>query len=197
MLRDALRTRSSFVLVAALACLSFTAFGNPARADLFFGNILSFQVKDTNQGSTVPQNFLVNDTSINDPPEIIFGGGNIDTGTLTVTDHQMYFQYTQTALFDTATFNGSIIREVSPNIPPITSVTIDKLSTFAGLSQSRVTFDSTGIFINVSGLTVHAGNVLLLDVNQAAIPEPSPLTLIAAAGLASGAFAWVRRRAGR
>lgn len=197
MLRDALRTRSSYVLVAALACFSFTAFSNPAQADLFFNNILSYQAKDTNIGSTTPVNFLVNATSINDPPEINLAGANVVPGTLTVTDHLLYFKYGQAANFDTATFNGYIIRDVSTGIPPITSVTVDPISTLAGLNQSRITFDATDIFINVSGLSVKVGTVFQIDVNQAAVPEPGPLALIAVAGFASGALAWVRRRAGR
>ena len=74
MRRDTMRTRCAVVLVAATVCLFVNPCGAPARADLFFGNTLSVLVRDTNQGSTTPQNFLVNDTSITDPPEVNFGG---------------------------------------------------------------------------------------------------------------------------
>jgi hypothetical protein len=197
MRRDTIRPRSSCILLAALGCFSLTLFSNPARADLFFSHNLSFQVTDTNRGSTTPVNFLVNDTSITDPPEININGANVVGGTLTVTDHQLYFKYNQSALFDTASFNGSIIRDVDTNIPAITSVILDPASTLPGFVQSDITFDSKDIFINVSGLSVTAGQVLLIDVNPlAAVPEPGSFTLIALGGLACGGVAWARRRRG-
>src|SRR6267154_3992873 len=103
MRRDMIRPRSSFGLVAALGCFSLTLFRNPARADLFFNHTLSYSVQDTNRFTTTPVNFLVNDTSITDPPEININGANIVGGTLTVTDHVLYFKYNQSAVFDTAT----------------------------------------------------------------------------------------------
>jgi hypothetical protein len=196
MRRDTMRTRCAVVLVAATVCLFVNPCGAPARADLFFGNTLSVFVTDTNQGSTTPQNFLVNDTSITDPPEVNFGGGNVVPATLTVTDHLLYFKYNLAATFDTATFNGYVISDVSTTIPPITSFVVDPNTTLPGFSASRVTFDATDIFVNVSGLVARAGDVIEINVNPAAaVPEPSPLALIAAAGAASGAFGWVRRRA--
>jgi hypothetical protein len=197
MLRDLFRPRSSFVFVAALGCVSFTSFGSPARADLFFSHNLSFQVQDTNQGSTTPVNFLVNDTSVTDPPEINLNGANVVGGTLTVTDHILYFKYNQSALFDTATFNGYIIRDVDTNIPPITSAVVDPATTLGGFGASRITFDSKDLFLNVSGLSVSAGQILQIDVNPTSVPEPGSVALIAVGGLACGTVAWVRRRRGR
>jgi hypothetical protein len=178
-----------------LGCFSLTLFGNTARADLFFSHTLSYQVKDTNTFATTPVNFLVNDTSITDPPEININGTNIVGGTLTVTDHILYFKYNQSALFDTATFNGYILRDVDTNIPPITSFTVDKATTLAGFGASNVTFDATDLFINVSSLVVRAGDVIEIDVNPpTSVPEPASLTLIAIGGLTCGAAAWARRR---
>jgi hypothetical protein len=195
MRRDTIRHRRSFLLVAALGCCSLTLFGNPARADLFFGHTLSWQVVDTNQGSTTPANFLVNDTSITDPPEVNLNGSNVVAGTLTVTDHILYFKYPNSAVFDTATFNGYVIRDVDTNIPAITSVTLDKNTTLPGFVISDVTFDAKDLFINVSGLVAHPGDVIQIDVNvPASVPEPGSLALIGVSGLACGAVAWVRRR---
>ena len=197
MRRDTIRPRSSFILVAALGCVSLTVFGNPARADLFFSHNLSYQVQDTNTFSTTPLNFLVNDTLITDTPEININGTNIVGGTLTVTDHILYFKYNQSALFDTATFNGYIIRDVDTNIPAITSFVVDPSTTLAGFGPSFVKFDSNDLFINVSGLTVRAGDVIQIDVNPlASVPEPGSFTLIALGGLACGGVAWIRRRRG-
>lgn len=200
MLRDAKRPRSSFVPFGVFACLSFASFGHPARADLFLGNTLSYQVLDTSLGSTTPTNFLVNDTSITDTPEITLGGslgaGGVVPGTVTVTDHLLYFQYDQAAVFQTATFNGYIFRDVSTTIPPITSVTVDPSTTLVGLNSSRITFDATDIFINVSALSAQTGQVVQIDVNLSAIPEPSPLALITVGSMTLGAISWVRHRLG-
>jgi PEP-CTERM motif len=104
-----------------------------------------------------------------------------------ISDTSITFNYPDSAQFNTATFNGYILTEQSSDAPPFTVASVDPSTTLAGFDQSCVTFDSTHVYMNVSGLSVQGGQSFTVDFT--AVPEPANLSLITA-----GAFGVLARR---
>ena len=71
-----------------------------------------------------------------------------------------------------ANFNGLEFTDITTD-PGITSVTVDPLSTFTG---AAITFTSDEVLANFEGLTVGAGDTLILDLGFAPATPPSSVT---------------------
>ena len=82
-----------------------------------------------------------------------------------------------------ATFNGPVISDLSNS--PITDVTIDAASSYAGFDVSRLAFDGSHVYMNLQGLD--ANGFLQLDLTS--VPEPGTLGLLGVSlfGLGFGA----------
>jgi len=80
-------------------------------------------------------------------------------------------------------FNGPVISDLSNS--PITDVSIDASSTYAGFDASRLTFDGSHVYMNLQGLD--ANGILQLDLTS--VPEPGTLGLLGVSlfGLGFGA----------
>jgi hypothetical protein len=186
----------SALKVAAVAVgISVLMGGSHLNAGGVFleGQTLSLEIEDTNRpGVFGPVQFVVNDTveiGVNNFPNIV----NFN---MEVTNNTIMFTYTQTARFDTASFNGSIFTAISPGIPPFGSITVDPATTLAGFNSFDLSLDSTHFYINVSGLEAVTGEVLKLDVAPAvsSVPEPSSLVLAGLGLLVIGGISRARRR---
>jgi hypothetical protein len=96
-----------------------------------------------------------------------------------VTNNTITFTYTESSGFNAASFNGSILKAISPGIAAFGSITVDPATTMAGFNSSDLSLDSTHFYINVAGLAVSTGTVLKLDVAPAvsSVPEPSSFVL--------------------
>jgi hypothetical protein len=184
---------SSLKIASVVFGISVLMGGSRVQAGFLEGQTLSLEIKDTNRpGVLGPIPFVVNDTveiGINNYPNVV----NFN---MEVTNNTIMFTYLETARFDTASFNGSIITAVSPGTPPFGSITIDPATTLAGFSSSDLSLDSTHFYINVSGLEAVAGEVLKLDVAPAvsSVPEPSSFVLAGLGLLVIGAVSRARRR---
>ena len=185
---------SSLKVAAIVVGISVLMGGSQVNAGIFLeGQTLSLRDQDTNNTAVfVPIPFVVNDTveiGLNNYPNVV----NFN---MEVTNNTIMFTYTESAVYDTASFNGSIFTAISPGIPAFGSITIDPATTLVGFNSSDLSLDSTHFYINVSGLEAFAGTVLKLDVGPAvsSVPEPSSLVLTGLGLLVIGGISVARRR---
>ena len=122
------------------------------------------------------------------------------TESTTITDTQIiYTSPTHSGTYVTASFNGYVYDFLnSGNL--ITKVTVDPSSTLSGFDPKRVTLTSDGaggqlVGLDLGqGLNFSPGATVVLDVNPAAVPEPSILTLLGIGAACSLGYAWRRRQ---
>jgi hypothetical protein len=99
--------------------------------------------------------------------------------------------------FGASTFGGFVISEVGRTPDTITGVSL-RTTNLSGFDASRLTFDSTDVFVNLQGINPFNPATLTVDVtfgrSTNAVSEPASLTLlgVTAAGLLG--YAWRRRR---
>jgi hypothetical protein len=86
---------------------------------------------------------------------------------LNFTDNQIIVDYSGSASWSTATFNGFHVVDSLNQLSNITNVTLDSTSNMVGLVGSRVTFDSNNIWVNWNGLPFNANTLVVLDVTFA------------------------------
>ncbi len=159
-----------------------------AHADLFDGKELRFEVVYPTIDAEVidPLNgtFLVGSG-----PEIHVPG----IATIDMSDTNLLGIYGFGFTFASYAFNGYRFSDVNGEIDSFVSVTINPLTTVAGFDASRISFDNDNIWLNMSGLTINAGDSLSIDVSAvAAVPEPETYAMfLAGLGLLGGA---ARRR---
>jgi hypothetical protein len=184
---------SCLKIASVVVGISVLMGGSQVKAGFLEGKTLSLEIQDTNRpGVFGPVQFVVNNTV-----EIGVSNTNpIVSFNMEVTDNTIMFTYTQTALFDTASFNGSIITAVSTDTPPFGSITVDPATTLAGFNSSDLNLDSTHFDINVSGLEAIAGEVLKLDVAPAvsSVPEPTSFVMAGLGLLVIGGIYRARHR---
>ena len=77
-----------------------------------------------------------------------------------------------TATYTAATFNGFHLLEVGASPSAITGVTVDPATNVAGFDSSRVSFSTSGIYLNFQGLVITGTGNVTLDI--AATPAPVP-----------------------
>jgi len=81
----------------------------------------------------------------------------------TVTPDRISVKYTGGGRFHPAGFNGIRLTEVGSKPAAITSVTVDPSSKIQNYG-SRISFDSTHVYVNFQGLYPHSVDGLILDV---------------------------------
>jgi hypothetical protein len=168
-----------------LFLLSFVLSGIPAFADLNGANVtvnyLYPEINDIYQvlgtGTVTPGGFTVNSFGQHD--------FTVFPGDLTLTNVA-----NTDITFTSADFNGYGL-VVNAGGDPITGVTI-AFNDIPGFDLSRVTFDSTHVWINLQSLVTTPGKDLDLDLQFGNVPEPGSIALLGTGMLA--AFGVVRRK---
>jgi len=94
--------------------------------------------------------------------------------------------------FLSAIFNGYGLTETGGSPATITGVTVDSATDVSGFDSSRVSFDSTDVFLNMQSLSTEAGQEVVLDLQfgSSSVPEPGTLGFL---GLGLAAMGIVRR----
>jgi len=94
--------------------------------------------------------------------------------------------------FTPNTFNGYRLTNLT-GLPAITGLTIDPATTLAGFTASRISFDATHVWVNLSDLTTQPGlNVKLnMQFGASSVPEPATFGFV---GLSLASLVLLRRR---
>lgn len=150
------------------------------------------------EGDTIQTTYLYPNTSTiySGPVNSVVGPGleltnfagvvNID-----FSDTNILITLTRNAGINNVAFDGLRFFDVNGAIPSFTSVTLDPSTNYAGMTQSRVTFDANTIFVNVEDLPGLKGQTISLDISAASsAPEPEGFALL---GLGLAALALRRR----
>lgn len=168
-----------------LGVLLFVLSGVPAFADL--------------NGANVTVNYLY--PEINDIYQVL-GTGVVTPGGFTVNSfgqHDFTTYPTDLVLtnvannditFTSADFNGYGL-VVNNGGDPITGVTIG-FNDISGFDLSRVSFDSTHVWINLQSLITMPGKDLELDLQFGNVPEPGSIALLGTGAIA--VFGVLRRK---
>ncbi len=121
--------------------------------------------------------------------------------TITVTPNQVVFTTRpgSTVEYTAAPFNGFQIAQTGALPASFTSVTLDAASNVNGFDASRISFDSTNIFVNFQGLRALSDQSVTLNLGfapaVAAVPEPSEWLAMCMAGTSvMGLMVRARRR---
>ncbi|MCX2863612.1 PEP-CTERM sorting domain-containing protein [Paucibacter sp. PLA-PC-4] len=129
------------------------------------------------------------------PLEFIVDGnprpGYANHFTVTVTDSQIIYDfvgingyvnsvpsYNQNGLYIEV---GNLL--VFSNASPILTASINAATNMAGFSADRLSYNATGVAVNWAGLAWTDQTVVAIDINPAAVPEPSTW-LLCLAGIA-------------
>ncbi len=187
--------RNRIRFAGSLVALTFVGLGADARADFLTGK--DIQVEVDFQGSQFPgltKVFTVV-TGPNTPEIQHYGQADLsidvnDTGpagaSFTIGDGV-------TTGFG-ASPNLLVFTTVSAGIPAFTNVTIDPSTSAVYNDSSRLSFSGNSVSFDFGGLSVNAGDHLILDTQG--VPEPSTLALMTCGLLAVGGR-WFRRRGRR
>jgi hypothetical protein len=115
----------------------------------------------------------------------VIGNGYVD-----LSDTGIVFNYTGPTFPSAAPFNGYHFFDVFASIDPIVGVTLVS-TTFTGFDQSRISFDSDNIYVNIGGLVATDPQIVLsVEFGQSSVPLPPALVLLA---LGAGILGVTRR----
>ena len=150
----------------AAACMAATVF-QPANAGVLTGDLVNvthyypdLSTVNSDLGSQVVPTGTFNYVGIYD---LVV---NDDTITLNVFCGSL-------CSWATAIFNGPVITDLTN--APIGNAVIDGLTNYVGFDASRLSFDSSHVFINLQGLD--ANGFIRLDLSS--VPEPTTIALLA------------------
>ena len=121
-----------------------------------------------------------------EPGNVLTYGGS-ETFTFSITDTTISITQVGDSTYGNGVFNGWVLNEVSGYA--ITGVSLNRSSTFPGLTAGRVSFSANQITVNLKGLEVPSISTINLDVTT--VPEPTTLAL---AGLGAAAVMLRKRK---
>ena len=76
------------------------------------------------------------------------------------------------------TFNGYHLLEVGASPSAITGVTVDPATNMAGFNSSRISFSTSGIYLNLQGLSITPTGNVTLDITTTPAPVPEASTTV-------------------
>ncbi|WP_227815600.1 PEP-CTERM sorting domain-containing protein [Nitrogeniibacter aestuarii] len=154
-----------------------------AHANLFNGKELNFAINYPAMDSTTSE--VLNGTYLVGPGTEINVPG---VAFIDFSDTNLLGIYGSSFTFASHPFVGYVFSDANGDIDSFASVAINPLTSVAGFDASRITFDDDHIWVNMTGLTVQAGDALSFDVSAvAAVPEPETYAMfLAGLGLIGG-----------
>lgn len=164
--------KKSFVAAATMAACAFTA-GQASAAD-FLGATVNYQYHYPDMTSAYG--------GASNGNKIVDGGIEVSNivdglGTMNISSNNILVDFTSGATFNSASFNGWILRDLTDNLSAITGVTVNGATNMAGFSASNLIWDANSIAVNWQGLTFNSSTQVSLDVtfadSAAAVPEPA------------------------
>jgi hypothetical protein len=152
-------------LLWALLVLFFAACGSQAQ---------------TLNGETITTTYLFPDTGTiySGPQDTVVPGSIInfaDFATITFSANNILITTNRDAGVNNVAFDGF---EFSDTNDIFNTVLLDPTTNYAGLTSSRVTFNSGQIFVNVANLPGLDGQTILLDINGSSAPTPELGTIL-------------------
>jgi hypothetical protein len=175
------------ILLVAIAVLTVAHGGPTAEAGLLSGKEMTLSVADPTK------NFLIYTSPrfvVGDGPELTLIDARPINFVLDVSDALVMIQYPspQRNLFNSDEFNGYVLTDLPDPVAPFGSARVDPNTTLAGFDNSRLSFDEHNLYLNVRGLTVRAGDALLI---RFIVPEPSAVAILFVGGI--GLFVYYYR----
>ena len=176
------------VLVIGAGILIVAATADRANASFLEGQPMDLDVAWPTKTNV---NYTRGPFTVGPGPEVTVNNvGSLVNFVADVSDNSVTFTFPQSNSFLSTSFNGYILTEDSATTPPFQMATVDPSTTMAGFDQSRVTFDDTHVYLNVSGLGVQAGQSFTVDLTP--VPEPSTFALLGVAAIGLLGYAWRR-----
>jgi hypothetical protein len=170
------------IVTALCVAVGVVAGLNPRKADAAFltGQSVTLEVANPNH-TTIVNSYGPVTVASSGTQLISTNVSNVVNFVATISDDSITFNYPNANSFANPAFNGYILQENSVSAPTFTFAAVDPASTLEGFDNSRVTFDANHVYMNVEGLSVQAGQQLVIDFNP--VPEPASLSLLALAGI--------------
>ena len=111
---------------------------------------------------------------------------------VTISNTSITETFTTSTGYSTSTFNGFVITDLTKN-PAITGFTAT--SNIAGFVPADVSFTSNSVSLNQQSLSVTSASFVTINLQFAAVPEPSSLAMCGIASLAGLGYIARRRMA--
>ncbi len=99
-----------------------------------------------------------------------------------ITNTQLILTMTRNSAWDVRPFNGPVFDDLTNNVDPIISVTVNPATTMPGIDNSRVLWTADRFGVNWQGLSFSTGDIVVLDI-VTGVPAPGTAAAFGACGL--------------
>lgn len=168
--------KKSLVVLAAAAAATLSSNANAVLLD---GATITYQYYYPNSGSPY--------AGADNGNKVVGAGIEVSniadsTGTIDISDTNIFVDFTTSTSWNGAAFNGWVITDVFNTIGAFTSVTINGATNMVGFSAANVSWTADSITVNWQGLSFDPNTVVSLDINGAggAVPEPTTWAMMVA-----------------
>lgn len=179
------------VLFFFLASL-LTTVAQPASASLIGDEmVLAGAIPDVDQVVGTSPPFIVGPGSELTLEQKVVGQWLLIGFVLDITESSVIFSFPEDGFYSATEFNGYIITETSNDPTTFAGAFVDPATTVAAFDSSRIWVEESSLFVNMSGVSVRAGEQV-----QITVPEPSTWTtlMIGLVAIASRELSRFRRK---